>query len=159
MTRGGLETGEAREVAAGFGVSGARQHAAGLRHQRKDVARLAQVLGARVRRDGRADRVRAVVRRDAGRDAFRRLDRHREIRALVEIGLAHHQRQAQLAAALARQRQADQAAAVARHEVDVLGAHLGGGHDQVAFVLAILVVHDDDHAALPDVGEDLVDGS
>ena len=29
---------------------------------------------------------------------------------------------------------------------------------EVAFVLAILVVHDDDHAAGADVGEDFVDG-
>ena len=39
----GLEAGEPREVAAGFRVPGARQHAAGLRHQREDVARLAQI--------------------------------------------------------------------------------------------------------------------
>ncbi len=74
------------------------------------------------------------------------------------VGVADHQRQAQLLAALARQREADQAAAVARHEVDVLGAHLGGGHDEVAFVLAVLVVHDHDHPALPQVLEDLVYG-
>ena len=49
--RGRLEAREAREVAARFGVTGARQHAAGLRHQREDVAGLAQVLGPRVRRD------------------------------------------------------------------------------------------------------------
>ena len=42
--------------------------------------------------------------------------------ALVEVGVADHQRQAQLLAAVARQRQADQAARLARHEVDVLGA-------------------------------------
>jgi hypothetical protein len=37
---------------------------------------------------------------------------------------------------------------VRRHEVDDLGRDLFGGADEVAFVLAILVVHDDDHAAI-----------
>ena len=55
MTRGGLEPGEPREVATGLGVTGARQHAARLRHQRKDVARLAQVFGPRVRRARRCE--------------------------------------------------------------------------------------------------------
>ena len=38
------------------------------------------------------------------------------------------------------------------------GAHVLGGHDQVAFVLTVLVVHDDDHPAGTQVLEDLVDG-
>ena len=56
-------------------------------------------------------------------------------------------------AALLRQRQADQAARFADHEIDVLGPHFFGGHDQVAFVLAILVVDDHDHVAGADFGE------
>ena len=51
---------------------------------------------------------------------------------------------------LARQRQADQAAAEARHEVDGLGRDMVGGDDQVALVLAVLVVDEDDHAAAAD---------
>ena len=77
---------------------------------------------------------------------------------VVGVGLADHQRQPQLPAAIAGQRQADQAAAVPGHEIDVLGADLRGGHDEVAFVLAVLVVHQHDHPALPDVFENLVDG-
>ena len=46
----------------------------------------------------------------------------------------------------------------ARHEIDVLGAHFLRGHDEVAFVLAILVVHDHHHAPGGDVGEDFFDG-
>ena len=41
-----LEAGEPREIAACFRVARAREHAAGLRHQREDVARLAQVARA-----------------------------------------------------------------------------------------------------------------
>ncbi len=46
--RGGREAGEARQVAARFGVAGAHQHAAGMRDQRKDMAGLHDVLGLRV---------------------------------------------------------------------------------------------------------------
>ncbi len=57
-----------------------------------------------------------------------------------------------------RQRQADEPAAFAHHEVDVLGPHLLGGHDEIAFVLAVLVVDDDDHAARADFFEDFGNG-
>jgi hypothetical protein len=56
-----LEAGNAYEVAARLRVPGAREYAARLRHQRKDVARLAQVFGTRIGRDRRANRVRPVV--------------------------------------------------------------------------------------------------
>ena len=50
-------------------------------------------------------------------------------------------------AALARERQADQPAAELRHEVDRLGRDMVGGEHQVAFVLAVFLVDEDDHAA------------
>ena len=68
--RGRLEAGEAREVAARLGVAGARQHAARARHQREYVAGLAQVLRPRAGRDRGAHRMRAILRRDAGRHAL-----------------------------------------------------------------------------------------
>ncbi len=51
--------------------------------------------------------------------------------------------------------EADQAASMLGHEVDGFGRDLLGGERDVAFVLAVLVVDDDDHAA----GADLLDGS
>jgi hypothetical protein len=47
---------------------------------------------------------------------------------------------------------------VADHERDGLRRRTLGGHDEVAFVLAILIVHDDDHAPGSQVLEDLLDG-
>ena len=155
--RGRIEPGEPREIAARFGVTGAREHAARLRHDGKDVARLAQILGTRIRFHRGDDRLRAVVRGDAGGDAFGRLDGQREVGAMFAMRLADHERQPQLAAAFGGQREADEAAAESRHEVDVIGAHLLRRHDEVAFVLAILVVHDHHHAPGGDVGEDLFD--
>ena len=58
-----------------------------------------------------------------------------------------HRRQVQALAHLARHRQADQAARVARHEVDRLGRDEFGREDQVAFVFAVFLVDEDDHAA------------
>src|SRR3954464_8444504 len=44
------------------------------------------------------------------------------------------------------------------HEVDVVGADELRGHDEVALVLAVLVVHDDDHASRGDLLQRLLDG-
>ena len=44
-------------------------------------------------------------------------------------------------------RQADQPAGVLGHEVDRFGGGLLGRHAKVAFILAILVIHQDDHVA------------
>ena len=67
-----------------------------------------------------------------------------------------HRRQVQALAALAGQRQADQAAAEARHEVDGLGRDVVGRQHQVAFVLAVFLIDQDDHAAGAHVGDDVL---
>src|ERR1700734_4015335 len=76
---GGRESREAREIAPRFGVAGASEHAAGLRHERKDMSGLAQILGARLGRYGCLDRMRAVVRRYSRRHTLGRLDGQREV--------------------------------------------------------------------------------
>ena len=70
-----------------------------------------------------------------------------------------HLRQAELVAALAGERQADQAAAVQRHEVDHLGRGQLGRADEVALVLAVLVVGHDDDLAVAQVVDGLLDGA
>ncbi len=72
--------------------------------------------------------------------------------------VAHHRRQVELVAALLGERQADQPAAEAGHEIDRLRRHFLGGDRQVALVLAILVVHEDDHAPAPELLHRLFDG-
>ena len=44
------------------------------------------------------------------------------------------------------------------HEIDGLRRDLLRGHDEVAFVLAVRVIHDDDHAPGADVLDDAFDG-
>ena len=84
-----------------------------------------------------------------------RLDRHAERRLEPRGVLRHHQRDLELVEALAGHRQADQAAAVPRHEVDDLRRDLlDAAIVRSPFVLAVLVVDDDDHPA----GADGLDG-
>ncbi len=68
-----------------------------------------------------------------------------------------HQRQVELPAPLLGQREADEAAGVAGHEVDRLGRDEVGGKHEVALVLAVLLVDEDDHAAGLEVGDDVGD--
>ena len=123
------------------------QHAAGLGLQREHVPGLHEVARRALGVDGHLDRVRAVGGRDARRDALAGLDRDRERRLEGRLVLGRHQVEAQLVAALGRERQADQPAPLLGHEVDRVGRRELGGHGEVALVLAVLVVADDDHAA------------
>ena len=47
----------------------------------------------------------------------------------------------------------DDAGCVAHHECDLLRCHLGRGRDQVALVLAVIVVDHDDHFAARNGGD------
>ena len=146
-----LQPRAARKIAARLGVAGARQHAAGLRHQRKDVARLDQVGRERVGTHGGLHGARAIGSRDARRDPFRGLDGDGEIGAVRVMRVLHHQRQIELATPVFGERQADQATSVLGHEIDVFRRAVAGSENEVAFVLAILIIHDDDHLAGADV--------
>ena len=64
----------------------------------------------------------------------------------------------EVVAALFGERQADQPAAVRGHEVDGFGRDFFGGHGEVAFVFAVLVVDENDHAALADFLDSFFDG-
>jgi hypothetical protein len=146
--------GEARQVDGALGLARAAQHAARHRAQREDVARAHEVLGPALRIGGDLDRARAVGGRDAGGHAGARLDRHGEGRAQARLVALDLQRQVELVGDALLHGQADQAARVARHEVDDLGRHGLGQADQVALVLAVLVVDEDRQAA----GLELLDG-
>ncbi len=56
---------------------------------------------------------------------------------------------------LGGQRQADQAAPVLGHEVDGFRRDEVGRQDQVAFIFAVFLVNEDDHAAGANVGNDV----
>jgi len=72
-------------------------------------------------------------------------DAERGVEASAVLLVVDHEWDPQLVQPLSRHGQADQPTAVAGHEVDDLRRGLLGGDGQIAFVLAVLVVHDDDH--------------
>ncbi len=146
-----LETGHARQVARRFGVASAGQGTAGLGHQRENVAGADDVFSLGVFRRSRLHGACAVGSGNTGGHAFGRFDGHGELGAEAGTVARRHQGQLEQLATLAAHRHADQATGVLGHEVDVFGLAALGGHDQVAFVLAVFVIHEDDHLALADV--------
>ncbi len=91
ITAAGVQARERGQVAAGFRVARAHQHATRLGLDREHVARLDDVLGARRRGATAAAMVRARSRGgDAGRHALGRLDADRERGAVLRaVAMGH----------------------------------------------------------------------
>ena len=150
--------GQPREVHRRLGMAGAAEHPAGQRAEREDVAGPVEVFRARGGVDEGADGDGAIVGGDAGGDAAAGVHGGGEGGA-VRLGVvAHHQADLEVVEALAQHGHADEAAAVAGHEVHRLRGDLVGGHQEVALVLAILVVHHHQHPARPDLLDGFLDG-
>ena len=112
--------------------------------------------GDGVRIGERAERPRAVGGRDARRDARGEVDRDRERGALPLSVVADHQRQVELVEPLAWESAAQMTPEVcSRKNASDSRRDRVGGHDEVALVLAVLVVGDDDHLAATDRGDGL----
>ena len=153
---GGIEAGEARDVDRRLGMAGADQHAARPRDQREDVAgrddRVRALGGVDRDRDG----ARAVGGADAGGDPLARLDRDGEGGLVAAAVGAAHRLEPELVDPLLGQREADQAAAMLGHEVDRVGRRHLRRDDEVALILAVLVVDQDEHAAVARLVDDLL---
>ena len=153
-----LKAGEARQVGRRFGVAGARQHAAGARDQRKDVARAQEVVGAAIVVGEGARGVGAFLGRDAGGHADAVIDADGEGGAhRIEV-VGHHRIEMQALRALGGHRHADDAAGVADHERHLLRRRRAGRHDEVALVLAVGVVDHDHQLSLAHGGDGVFDG-
>ncbi len=95
----------------------------------------------------------AIVGGDAGGHSLARVDRFAECGAVLRRVLGAHGADAEVSEALLGHGEADQAASILGHEVDGFGRDLFGGEGDVAFILAVFIVNDHDHAA----GADLLD--
>ena len=113
------------------------------------VAKAARQLGPRV--DQRPDGLGAIGGRDSGRRLPACLDGNGEGRPVVRRVLLDHRGEVELVAALLREGDADESAPFAGHEVDGFGRDVLGREAEVSLVLAILIVDDDDEAALPEM--------
>ena len=155
---GGAHPGDAGEVHARFGLAGADEDAALARAQWKDMAGAREILRPGLGIDGREDGDGAIGGADAGGNAKARVHGFGKGGAMDRSVDGRHEGQVQLVATLFCEGKADEAAAVPSHEVDGVGRNLFGGHGEVAFVFAVLVVNKDDHAALADFFDGFFDG-
>src|SRR2546425_6991507 len=122
------------------------------------MARTREVVGAHERVDERADRDGTVVGRGAGRDSPLGVHGDGERGAHGSGIVGDHHRDLELVQTLTEQRDADQAPTVLGHEVHGFRCHPVGRHHEVAFVLTIFVVHDEEDAPLTDLLDALLDG-
>ena len=141
------QAGELAEVDRGLGMAGAHEHAAILGDERKHVAGADEIARAHVAIGERAHGVRALLGRNAGRQPVADVDRDGEGGAERRVVDRHHRSEVQPPRVLAGQRHADDAAAIADDEGHLLGGAKRSGDDQVALVLAIVVVGDGDDLA------------
>ncbi len=157
---GGRASGEAGEVDGGLGVAGALQHTALAGAQREDVPGSIERPCAEVDVGESPQRGGPVARRDAGRGALGEIDADGESSA-VRLGVLrrhHHRRQIEIVAAFTGETHADHPGRVPHEERERLGCGGVGGHDQVAFVLAVLVVRDHHDLTAGDGGDRVLDG-
>ena len=143
------QAGKLAEIDRGFGVAGAHQHAAFARNQRKDMAGAQEIRCSDIAVGKVAHRQRAVVGRNAGGRAVLEIDADREGGGVRRIVVGDHRRQVEPLALILGHRRADDAGGMAHDEGHLLRRAVHGRDDQVAFVLApVIVHHDDDLAAL-----------
>ncbi len=144
----GIEPRDSRQVHRGFGLSGANQNSAIAGSQSVDVAGTRQVFGPRMRIGGGQNRGGTIPGADARGRPAARVDGFAEGSAKCRRISRRDWLQIEGIAALLGKREADQAAPVFGHEIDGFGRDFFRRHGQIAFVFAVFVVHQDNHAAL-----------
>ncbi len=151
------EAGEAGQVDGSLRVAPARQHAALAVAEREDVTGPGELprLGGRV--GEHPGRVGPVAGADPGGHAVARVDRDRVRRTHLVAVVRRHQRDLETVEHRGRHRNADDPAGVPDREGHQGGGRLGRREDEVALVLALLVVDDDDRLAGRDVGQGTLD--
>ena len=154
------QAGQTGQVDGAFGLPGALQDAASAGAQGEHVAGANKVFGLGLGVDGGEDGGGAVGRGNAGGDAAARLNGYRKGGAEEGrvLDVLDHLRHLQFGQTFRGQRQADQPAPVGGHEIDGLGRYLLGRHGQVALILAVFVVDQNDHTALSHVFQGFLDG-
>ena len=106
-----------------------------------------EVRRLRIRVHRSQNRGRTILRRDAGRDAFGRLDADGKRRAKPRTVLSNHHRQLQLIADLAVEGEADQPTSFAGHLGNQFGRSELGCKAKVPLVFTIGVVNQHDGTA------------
>ena len=152
------EPGHAGEVDGRLGVTGPLEHATLGVAPREDVTGPGEISGAGVGSDERLDGGGAIGSRDPGAGAVAIVDAEGERGALRLGVVAHHEGDLELVEPLTGERRADDARGVTHEECAGLWRGRLGGHDEIALVLAVLVVDDHDDLAAGDRCDSLRDG-
>ena len=139
--------GEPAQVDTGFGMAGTHQDAALLGDQRKHVAGADEIAGPGVAVGERAHGVGALLGRNPGGEPMTEVDRDRECGPERRVVGGHHGIEVEALGLLDRERRANDARRVADDEGHLLRGAQRSRHEQVALVLAVVVVGDDDDLA------------
>ncbi len=106
----------------------------------------------------RAHGIGALLRRNAGGEAVPHVDRHGEGGPERRIVERHHRIEVELLRPLDRERRAHDPRGVADDEGHLLGRAKGRRDEQIALVLAIVIVGDDDQFAAAERGDGVFNG-
>src|SRR5215467_12268516 len=150
---GRVQPGKAGQIDRCFGLAGALQDAAVGSTQRKSVTWLGEVLRPGIRVEEVTDRGRTVVCGDAGCDEVPGFYGDAERGAVPARIQVDHRLDLELVPPAGAPRGTHQPSAVPGHEGDVLRRDELSSDTEVAFVLAVLVVDDDDGLAILEVGD------
>ena len=126
----------------------AYQHAAVFGDQWKHVAGAHEVGGADIAVGERTNGVDALLGRNAGAKAVAKVDRYSERRSERRVVDGNHRIEPQAAGFRGAHRRANDAAGVADNEGHLLGRAKRGGDEEIALVLAIVVIGDDNHLTI-----------
>jgi hypothetical protein len=156
---GGAFSGKAEQVDGGFRVTGATQDTAIHRQQGIHVAWLQKVLSSTGGAGEGADCAGTVFGTDAGTGSHvvNGPQKGRFVGGGV-AGFFDHRTQTQPSGIFGSDGDAECSAAHAEHEIDLFGSDRFGRTDEVAFVLAVFIVHNDHHPAGLDGPNCLFDG-
>ena len=155
--RHGFEPGQARKFDPGFRVPVAFAHPAGLGNEREHVAGAGEVRGRGTRAGQQVRGVGAVGGTDAGRNPRGRVAGDRVRGAFGVLVVGHHGVQVQFRCPFRQHGDANNARGVPHHEPHPVWCDGVGGHDEVAFVFAVLIVDHHDGAATFEFGDREVD--
>ena len=126
------------------------QHTALDRAQREHMPRAAEMRGLCLRIEQHLHRVAALK----GRDSRRRIigiNADGERRLVIVRVVLHHLPDLKFVETAAGDRRADQSARMRRHKIHVLRCERLGGDDDVALVLPVLIINDDEHLPISDI--------
>mmetsp|Transcript_23305 Transcript_23305/g.40404 ORF Transcript_23305/g.40404 Transcript_23305/m.40404 type:complete len:280 (+) Transcript_23305:3621-4460(+) len=144
-------------VTSRFGMASPHQHAALSGAQRKHMARRGNIGGGRLRVDRRGNGQGTIRRGNAGADTFAGLDRHGKGRLMTGRIVHRHHRQTQRFNPVGGQGYTDQSAPMGGHEVHRLRRGEIGRDHQIALVLPVLMINQNEHTAQPSLLDDLFD--